>query len=193
VWIFQDGHLTSVLDFTSYGAVVGWLPMFMFVLLFGLSMDYHIFILSRIRERLAGGASARDAIVGGIGSSAGVVTSAAVVMTAVFSIFVTLSAIEYKMLGVGMAVAILIDATVVRGVLLPAAMSLLALARVSFPRGSGREPVGVGAADHQARQVSGDLAREPSGERRRGGGFGGDPELFPQPVPRRQDPLVADE
>jgi len=124
-WIFQDGHLTSVLAFTSYGAVVGWLPMFLFVLLFGLSMDYHIFILSRIRERRAGGAGARDAVVGGIGSSAGVVTSAAVIMTAVFSIFVTLSAIEYKMLGVGMAVAILIDATLVRGVLLPATLSLL--------------------------------------------------------------------
>jgi RND superfamily putative drug exporter len=88
-------------------------------------MDYHIFILSRIRERWSAGATARTAIVDGVGSSAGVVTSAAVIMTGVFSVFVVLSAIEYKMLGVGMAIAILIDATIVRGVLLPAAMALL--------------------------------------------------------------------
>ncbi|MFH9004309.1 MMPL family transporter [Streptomyces afghaniensis] len=124
-WVFQNGHLESLLGFTSYGGVVGWLPVFMFVVLFGLSMDYHIFILSRIKERWAGGATPRDAIVGGISSSAGVVTSAAVIMICVFTVFVSLTAIEYKMMGVGMAVAILIDATVVRGVLLPAAMALL--------------------------------------------------------------------
>jgi RND superfamily putative drug exporter len=105
----------------------------MFVMLFGLSMDYHIFILSRIRERWAAGADPRDAIVGGIGGSAGVVTSAAVIMTAVFSVFITLGAIEYKMLGLGMAVAVIIDATVVRGVLLPAAMSLLGTRTWSAP------------------------------------------------------------
>jgi putative drug exporter of the RND superfamily len=88
-------------------------------------MDYHVFILSRIRERRAGGAGARDAIVGGIGASAGVVTSAAAVMTAAFSVFVVLTAIEYKMVGVGLSVAILLDATLVRGVLLPAALALL--------------------------------------------------------------------
>jgi RND superfamily putative drug exporter len=124
-WVFQDGHLGGLLGFTAYGGVVGWLPMFMFVLLFGLSMDYHIFILSRIKERLAGAATQREAIVGGIGSGAGVVTSAATIMVAVFTVFIALTAIEYKMLGVGMAVAILIDATVVRGVLLPAALTLV--------------------------------------------------------------------
>ncbi|WP_424186863.1 MMPL family transporter [Actinokineospora sp. G85] len=122
-WVFQQGHGEGLLGFTSYGGVVGWLPLFMFVVLFGLSMDYHIFILSRVRERLLSGASARSAIVGGIGASSGVVTSAAVIMTAVFAVFVTLSAIEYKMLGLGMAVAVLLDATLVRGVLLPAALS----------------------------------------------------------------------
>ncbi len=122
-WIFQDGHFTSLLGFTPYGGVVGWLPMFMFVLLLGLSMDYHIFILSRIREHRAKGALA--AIVRGTGTSAGVVSSAAVIMVGVFSVFITLSAIEYKMVGVGMAVAVLIDATLIRGVLLPAAMALL--------------------------------------------------------------------
>ncbi|MFJ8910903.1 MMPL family transporter [Amycolatopsis sp. NPDC102389] len=122
-WIFQDGHFASLLGFTPYGGVVGWLPMFMFVLLLGLSMDYHIFILSRIRELRADGAIA--AIVRGTGTSAGVVSGVAVIMVGVFSVFITLSAIEYKMMGVGMAVAVLIDATLVRGVLLPAFLALL--------------------------------------------------------------------
>jgi putative drug exporter of the RND superfamily len=123
--IFQDGHLQSLLGFTSFGALVPWVPLFTFVLLFGLSMDYHVFILSRIRELWSGGASASDAIVGGIGRTAGVVTSAAVIMVAVFSIFATLSMIDVKMLGVGLAAAVLIDATVVRGVVLPACLALL--------------------------------------------------------------------
>ncbi|MEU1791212.1 MMPL family transporter [Streptomyces sparsogenes] len=130
-WVFQDGHLSAALGFTSYGGVVGWLPLFMFVILFGLSMDYHIFVLSRIRERRLAGAEVREAVVGGVASGAGVVTSAAVIMTAAFSVFVVLSAIEYKMMGVGLAVAVLIDATLVRGVLLPAAITLLG--RTAFP------------------------------------------------------------
>src|SRR5690242_12301872 len=125
VLIFQDGHLEGSLGFTAYGGITAWLPLFMFVLLFGLSMDYHVFILSRIRELRLGGASARQAITGGIASSAGVVTSAAAIMVAVFSIFATLSLIEFKMFGVAMAVAVLIDATIVRGVLLPAGLALL--------------------------------------------------------------------
>jgi len=123
--IFQDGHLQSLLGFTSFGALVPWVPLFTFVMLFGLSMDYHVFILSRIREVWSGGATARDAIVTGIGRSAGVVTSAAVIMVAVFSIFATLSMIDVKMLGVGLAAAVLIDATIVRGVVLPAFLALL--------------------------------------------------------------------
>jgi RND superfamily putative drug exporter len=124
-WVFQDGHLQGPLGFTPYGGITPWLPLFMFVLLFGLSMDYHVFILSRIRELRLRGASARDAIVEGIASSAGVVTSAAAIMVAVFSIFATLSIIEFKLFGVAMSAAILIDATVVRGVLLPAGLALL--------------------------------------------------------------------
>jgi RND superfamily putative drug exporter len=123
--IFQDGHLQSLLDFTSYGAIVPWVPLFMFVFLFGLSMDYHVFILSRIRELRSGGTSTRDAVVGGISSSAGVVTSAAVIMVAVFTILATLSIIQLQMLGVGLAVAVLIDATLVRGILVPSALALL--------------------------------------------------------------------
>lgn len=133
-WVFQDGHLSSLLNFTPYGGVTSWLPLFMFVLLFGLSMDYHIFILSRIRERRLAGEDPKPAVASGIATSAGVAASAAVIMVAVFSIFVTLSAIEYKMLGVGMPLAIIIDATVVRGVLLPAVTSLLGENTWALPR-----------------------------------------------------------
>jgi RND superfamily putative drug exporter len=125
VLIFQDGHLQGPLGFTAYGGITPWLPLFMFVLLFGLSMDYHVFILSRIRELWLGGASAKDAVTDGISRSAGVVTSAAVIMVAVFSVFATLSVIEFKMFGVAMSAAVLIDATVVRGILLPAGLALL--------------------------------------------------------------------
>jgi putative drug exporter of the RND superfamily len=123
--IFQDGRLQGLLGYTSFGAIISWIPLFMFVLLFGLSMDYHVFILSRIRELRQRGRGTRDAIVGGISSSAGVVTSAAVIMVAVFSILATLPIVDTKTLGVGLAAAVLIDATVVRGILLPAVMSLL--------------------------------------------------------------------
>jgi RND superfamily putative drug exporter len=133
VWIFQDGHLEGPLGFTAYGGITAWLPLFMFVLLFGLSMDYHVFILSRIRELRLAGAPARTAVTDGIARTGGVVTSAAVIMVAVFSIFATLSLIEFKMFGVAMAVAVLIDATIVRGVLLPAGLALLG-DRVWSPR-----------------------------------------------------------
>jgi len=99
--------------------------MFMFVILFGLSMDYHVFILSRIREAYDRGMSTDDAISHGIKSTAGVVTSAAVVMVAVFSVFITLPLVDLKQMGLGLALAVLIDATIVRAVLLPATMKLL--------------------------------------------------------------------
>jgi RND superfamily putative drug exporter len=123
--VFQDGHGESLLGFTSLGGIAAWLPLFLFVILFGLSMDYHVFILSRIREAIDGGMRNDDAVAHGIKSTAGVVTSAAVVMVFVFGIFATLSAIDFKMMGVGLAVAVLIDATIVRAVLLPATMKLL--------------------------------------------------------------------
>jgi putative drug exporter of the RND superfamily len=123
--VFQDGRLQGPLDYTSFGAITPWVPLFLFVFLFGLSMDYHVFILSRIREIRLGGASTKDAVIRGISSSAGVVTGAAVIMTAVFSIFASLHLFELKMLGIGLPAAVLIDATVVRGVLVPAAMALL--------------------------------------------------------------------
>jgi putative drug exporter of the RND superfamily len=132
--IFQDGRLQGPLGFVSYGAIVPWIPLFIFVFLFGMSMDYHVFILSRIRELRAGGAATKDAVVGGIAGSAGVVTSAAVIMVAVFSILATLSIIALQMLGVGLAAAVLIDATVVRGILVPAALALLGERTWYLPR-----------------------------------------------------------
>jgi RND superfamily putative drug exporter len=104
------------------------------VILFGLSMDYHVFIISRIREAVGRGMRTEDAVSHGIKSTAGVVTSAAVVMVAVFSIFGTLSAVEFKQMGVGLAVAVLLDATLVRGVLLPAVMKLLGEANWYLPK-----------------------------------------------------------
>ncbi|HET9894202.1 MAG TPA: MMPL family transporter [Streptosporangiaceae bacterium] len=123
--IFQNGHLEGVLGFTSFGGIMDWVPLFMFVFLFGLSMDYHVFILSRIKELRMRGAATSDAVIGGISTGAGVVTSAAVIMVAVFSIFASLSTIDLKMIGVGLAFAVFVDATVVRGICVPAALALL--------------------------------------------------------------------
>jgi len=125
VAVFQDGYGSSLLGFTPTGGVTPWLPLFLFVILFGLSMDYHVFILSRVKELVDGGMRTDDAVAQGIKSTAGVVTSAAVVMVGVFSIFVTLSLVDFKEFGIGLASAILIDATIIRGVLLPASMTLL--------------------------------------------------------------------
>ena len=133
-WVFQDGHFENLLGFESNGGVTAWLPIFLFVILFGLSMDYHVFILSRIREAVDRGQSNDDAVAHGIKSTAGVVTSAAVVMVAVFAIFASLSMIEFKQMGVGLAVAILLDATLVRAVLLPATMKLLGERNWYLPR-----------------------------------------------------------
>jgi uncharacterized membrane protein YdfJ with MMPL/SSD domain len=133
-WIFQEGHLEGVLGFQSAGGITSWLPLFLFVILFGLSMDYHVFILSRIREAVDGGMRTQDAVRHGIKSTAGVVTSAAVVMVAVFAIFASLSMIEFKQMGIGLAVAVLIDATLVRAVLLPSAMTLLGERNWYLPR-----------------------------------------------------------
>jgi RND superfamily putative drug exporter len=123
--IFQDGRLQGLLGYASTGAITPWVPLFLFTFLFGISMDYHVFILSRIRELRMRGDTTTGAVTAGIASSSGVVSSAALIMVAVFSIFIGMDQVELKMLGVGLAAAILLDATIVRGVLLPAAMTLL--------------------------------------------------------------------
>jgi putative drug exporter of the RND superfamily len=125
VWTFQDGHGQRLLHFHSTHSIASWLPLFMFVLLFGLSMDYHVFILSRIREAFQRGEPSERAVTLGIKSTAGTVTAAAVVMVMVFLTFATLSQVSMKQAGVGLATAVLLDATLVRIVLLPATMKLL--------------------------------------------------------------------
>ena len=125
VLVFQHGFGKGLLDFEYTGGIDSFLPVFLFVILFGLSMDYHVFILSRVREAFDGGMSTGEAVSHGIKATASVVTSAAVVMVGVFAIFATLSLLFLKQFGVGLAAAILIDATIVRAVLLPASMKLL--------------------------------------------------------------------
>jgi uncharacterized membrane protein YdfJ with MMPL/SSD domain len=125
VLIFQGDWAEVPLGFTSNHAITSWLPMFLFVVLFGLSMDYHVFILSRIKELHDAGLSTEEAVARGIRRTAGTVTSAAIIMVAVFAVFGTLRLIMMKQMGVGLALAVLIDATVIRGVLLPATMKLL--------------------------------------------------------------------
>jgi uncharacterized membrane protein YdfJ with MMPL/SSD domain len=125
VLVFQEGHGSSLLGFTSNGGVTNWLPLFLFVILFGLSMDYHVFILSRVRELHDRGMKTDEAVRRGITTTAGTVTSAAIVMVGVFTVFATLSFLDLKELGVGLAVAVLIDATIIRAILLPASMRLL--------------------------------------------------------------------
>ena len=123
--VFQHGWGSGALGFTSPGFVIDWLPLFVLVVLVGLSMDYHVFVLSRIREHVDRGLPTRLAVEQGITDTAGVVTSAAAVMVSVFAIFATLSMLEMKMMGVGLAAAILLDATLVRLVMLPAILVLL--------------------------------------------------------------------
>jgi uncharacterized membrane protein YdfJ with MMPL/SSD domain len=125
VGVFQHGWLAGTFGFQTNGAIVSWLPLFLFVVLFGLSMDYHVFIISRIKELHDGGTSTDDAIRLAITRTAATVTSAAIIMVAVFGLFASLSLIMMQQMGFGLAVAVLIDATIVRAVLLPAAMKLL--------------------------------------------------------------------
>ena len=125
VAVFQHGWLADVFGFQTNGAIVSWLPLFLFVVLFGLSMDYHVFILSRIKELHDAGTPTDEAIRLAITRTAGTVTSAAIIMVAVFGLFATLSLIMMQQMGFGLAVAVLIDATVIRAVLVPATMKLL--------------------------------------------------------------------
>jgi RND superfamily putative drug exporter len=125
VIVFQHRWAQGLLGFHSDGAVISWLPLFLFVVLFGLSMDYHVFILSRVREGVDAGMSTDQALRHGITRTAGVVSGAALVMVAVFSLFATSTSLDLKQAGVGLAVAVLLDATVIRGVLLPATMKML--------------------------------------------------------------------
>jgi RND superfamily putative drug exporter len=140
VLVFQDGHGEGLLNFESVGGIAPWIPLFLFVILFGLSMDYHVLVLSRIREAVDRGMSNDDAVAHGIKSTAGVVTSAALVMVAVFGAFALGSDQVAKQIGIGLAAAILIDATIIRAVLLPATMKLLGARNWYLPKGLGWLP-----------------------------------------------------
>ena len=151
--VFQHSWAEGLLGFKSTGAITSWLPLFLFVILFGLSMDYHVFILSRVREAVDRGMSTSDAVSHGIKSTAGVVTSAAFVMVAVFASFMLQMEPDMKQIGFGLAFAIFIDATVVRAVLLPATMKLLGERNWYLPKRLGwlpkleHEPQAVPAAN----------------------------------------------
>ncbi|MFJ3668971.1 MMPL family transporter [Streptomyces sp. NPDC090106] len=140
VAVFQHGWGASLVGAEGVGAIISWLPLFLFVILFGLSMDYHVFVVSRIREARLKGRTTQDAIQHGVVTTAGVVTSAAIIMVAVFAIFGTLSMQSMKQMGVGLATAVLVDATIIRGVLLPAVMALLGERNWYLPKWLDRLP-----------------------------------------------------
>ncbi|WP_460070643.1 MMPL family transporter [Streptomyces sp. YKOK-I1] len=163
VAVFQHGWGASLVGAEGVGAIITWLPLFLFVILFGLSMDYHVFVVSRIREARMRGRSTNEAIQHGVVTTAGVVTSAAVIMVAVFAIFGTLSMQSMKQMGVGLAAAVLIDATIIRGVLLPAVMALLGERNWYLPGWLGWLPDMT--HDESAEAVAGGAARDDEGER----------------------------
>ncbi|TML17253.1 MAG: MMPL family transporter [Actinobacteria bacterium] len=132
--VFQWGWGESLLGFQGNGGIASWLPIFMFVILFGLSMDYHVFILSRVREAYDRGLKTEDAVAHGITTTAGVVSSAALVMVGAFAVFALMPILDMKEMGIGLAAAVLIDATIVRAVLLPATMKLLGDANWYLPK-----------------------------------------------------------
>jgi uncharacterized membrane protein YdfJ with MMPL/SSD domain len=149
VLVFQHSWAEGILGFHSNGAITSWLPLFMFVILFGLSMDYHVFILSRVKELVDEGMPTDQAVAIGIKRTASTVTSAAVVMVAVFAIFMTLRTLDIKQMGFGLAAAILIDATIVRAVLLPSVMKLLGEWNWYLPRWLEWLPRFGGESPHQ--------------------------------------------
>ncbi len=145
VLVFQHSWANGLLGFESTGALINWIPLFTFAVLFGLSMDYHVFVLSHIREAAQQGLPVREAVRLGITRSAGTVTSAAFVMVSVFAIFASLHMVEMKELGLGLAVAVLVDALVVRGVILPSLLVLIGR-RIWWP---GRGPSLAGIPERE--------------------------------------------
>ena len=138
VWIFQEGHLSGLLGFTSPGSITATDPVLMFAFIFGLSMDYEVFLLTRIRERYLATGDNRRAVQEGMASTGGVITSAALIMIAVFGAFAMGHVLDIQILGLGMAVAVAVDASLVRGVMVPALMRLLGRANWWAPAGAQR-------------------------------------------------------
>jgi len=163
--VFVRGWGASLVGTQAPGAIESWIPLFVFVVLFGLSMDYNVFVVSRIREGHDRGLPTRQAVAYGIRSTAGVVTSAAIIMVAVFSVFGTLSVQQFKQLAVGLAVAVLIDATVIRAVLLPSVMALLGDRNWYLPRWLARFTAGEARPYPPADPLTPDDPRRPDGPR----------------------------
>ena len=144
VWIFQDGHLSSVLGFDPSGTIIASTPILMFAVLFGLSMDYEILLLSRIRERYLVTGDNTRAVAEGLGITGGIITGAALIMVAVFGAFALSSVTVIKSLGFSMALAVLIDATIVRGILVPAFMRVMGTVNWWAPRWVQRAVARIG-------------------------------------------------
>ncbi len=125
VLVFQDGFLASTLGFGQVDKIEAWIPLFLFSVLFGLSMDYHVFLLSRIRERFDQTRNNDGAVAFGLRSTASIITGAALIMVAVFAGFASGDMVMFQQVGFGLAVAVFLDATIVRSVLVPSAMKLL--------------------------------------------------------------------
>jgi uncharacterized membrane protein YdfJ with MMPL/SSD domain len=140
VLVFQEGWFKDVLNVRTTDVIEAWVPIFVFAILFGLSMDYHVFILTRIKELVDRGIGSNGAVEHGISATSGTVTSAAAIMVVVFGIFATLRLVIIRELGLGLAVAVLVDATVIRSVLLPAGMRLLGDWNWWLPRALGWLP-----------------------------------------------------
>jgi RND superfamily putative drug exporter len=179
VLVFQKGVGAELVGFGKVERIEAWVPLFLFSVLFGLSMDYQVFLLSRIHERYRLSASTRQGIVHGVGSTARLITGAAMIIVAVFSGFAASDLVSFQQMGFGVAVALLVDATIVRSVVIPAAMRLLDDRNWYLPHwlewlpklqieGPGQEPLqpapaesgaGLHASQHPARNRSRDLSQ----------------------------------
>jgi RND superfamily putative drug exporter len=134
VLVFQKGVGVDLFGFQQVEVIEAWIPVFLFAMLFGLSMDYHVFLLSRVRERFEQTGDNAGSVAYGIRSTGGLITGAALIMVAVFAGFARGDLVMFQQMGFGLAVAVLLDATVVRSVLVPASMRLLGDANWYFPR-----------------------------------------------------------
>jgi putative drug exporter of the RND superfamily len=154
VWIFQDGHLSSLLGFTAFGAIEAWIPVIVFAFAFGLSMDYEVFLLSRIKEHHDEGSDTNHAVAAGLQRSGKIITSAALLVIIVFLGFAAGKTIAIKEFGLAMAIAVAVDATLVRCILVPATMTLLGPANWWAPAPLRRLHQRLGLHEAPARTAS---------------------------------------
>ncbi len=134
VLVFQRGVGADFLGFERADTIEAWLPLFLFTVLFGLSMDYHVILLSRIRERYDASGNNEDSVAYGLRTTAGMITGAALIMVAVFGGFAAGQLVMFQQMGFGLGVAVLMDATIVRSILIPATMKLLGDSNWYFPK-----------------------------------------------------------